>query len=391
MKIVHVVNHFLPDYGYQEHFLAKAMAALGHEVHVITSNRAYPDHGVYKIFAERYPDRVLPVRTYSRAGYTVHMLRAALEKNLQLVLRGLFGKIREIQPDLVIMHNLSRYETMRLAAYHRFFRPKWRLIVDDHTLFEFHEPKLYRRVYYALLRFFYGTLGMHKGIDQFVPVADECASFLQKVFRLPAEKMKVVPLGVDCELFRFSAEGREEIRKSLRLEADSFLLSYIGKIVPERGLHEMLDWLCPLLKAEPKLQLLILGAGLNSEYGRSLQEFTSREGIASKVHFLPGVTQDQLPRYFSAADAAIWPKQETIAAHEAAACRLPLILSNNPISRERTAGGNGFNCASPEEYRQAVSKLLRDSSYRKELADKGETYIRQHYSWDRLAKQFLSV
>ena len=391
MRIVHVVNHFLADYGYQEHFLAKAMAELGHEVHVIASNRAYPDHGVYKIFSEKYPARILPLRTYERAGYTVHLLNGAFEKNLQLLLRGLFGRLKAINPDLVIMHNFSRYETMRLAAYRRLFKPQWRLIVDDHSLFEFYDPRPFRKFYYSLLKFFYHGLGMHKGIDALVPVAAECAAFLEQVFRLPIGKMRVIPLGVDCDLFQFSETGRRQVREEFGISPGEFLLSYVGKVVPERGLLELLEWMLPLLKSQPAFRILIMGPGVNSAYGEKLREFSVIHGIAEKVHWRAAVAQDELPKFFSAADAAIWPRQETIAAYEAAACRLPLVLSKNLISMERTSAGNGFNCGSPQEYRAAVLQLINDPESRKQMADKGESYVRDFLSWRRLAAEFLRV
>jgi hypothetical protein len=42
MKIVHIVDYFQPVLGYQEAFLAKEHAKLGHEVFVITSDRYAP-------------------------------------------------------------------------------------------------------------------------------------------------------------------------------------------------------------------------------------------------------------------------------------------------------------------------------------------------------------
>ena len=42
MKIIHVVDYFQPILGYQEVFLAKEQAKLGHDVVVITSDRYAP-------------------------------------------------------------------------------------------------------------------------------------------------------------------------------------------------------------------------------------------------------------------------------------------------------------------------------------------------------------
>ena len=42
MKIVHVCDYIQPQLGYQEYYLAKEHAKMGHEVTVITSDRYYP-------------------------------------------------------------------------------------------------------------------------------------------------------------------------------------------------------------------------------------------------------------------------------------------------------------------------------------------------------------
>ena len=42
MKIAIVSGHFMPDVGYQEVYLARALSRLGHQVRIITSNKPSP-------------------------------------------------------------------------------------------------------------------------------------------------------------------------------------------------------------------------------------------------------------------------------------------------------------------------------------------------------------
>ena len=42
MHILHIVDYFMPNTGYQENLLAKWNRKEGHEVTVITSDRYYP-------------------------------------------------------------------------------------------------------------------------------------------------------------------------------------------------------------------------------------------------------------------------------------------------------------------------------------------------------------
>src|SRR6266540_353803 len=112
MRIVHVTNYLMPEVGYQDHYLAKYQAEAGHEVHVITSNRAYPPQKDYSVFSSLYPSRTVETGVERRDGYTLHRLQAHLERNMQLVLGGLISEIRSLDPDLVIAHGFTRFETM---------------------------------------------------------------------------------------------------------------------------------------------------------------------------------------------------------------------------------------------------------------------------------------
>ena len=42
MKILHIINYFQPQLGYQEYFLAKEQVKMGHKVYVVTSNLYFP-------------------------------------------------------------------------------------------------------------------------------------------------------------------------------------------------------------------------------------------------------------------------------------------------------------------------------------------------------------
>ena len=58
MKIVHLCSYIQPKLGYQEYYLAKEHAKMGHEVIVISSDRYYPfpdyNNTIKKILGNRF-------------------------------------------------------------------------------------------------------------------------------------------------------------------------------------------------------------------------------------------------------------------------------------------------------------------------------------------------
>ena len=81
MRIVHLVNYFTLGLGYQEEFLARLHAEFGHEVHVITSARAYARQSNYAPMGEVFPERTLVTGVDYLGGCTIHRLSPYGELN----------------------------------------------------------------------------------------------------------------------------------------------------------------------------------------------------------------------------------------------------------------------------------------------------------------------
>ncbi len=105
--IVHIVAYFQPELGYQEHFLAREMATAGHNVHMVTSNRFHPftnfDQTAGKVLGSRFTE----AGTSQRDGYTVHRLPLKWEYHNRVIVSGLSKTLKELSPDLVILHGTT--------------------------------------------------------------------------------------------------------------------------------------------------------------------------------------------------------------------------------------------------------------------------------------------
>lgn len=391
MRIVHLANYFIPDSGYQEPYLARHQAEAGHEVHVITSNRAYPKHGDYRAFADIFPSRVLPPSSAPHENFMLHRLPATLEMNMQLLLRGVFGKLKEIRPDIVFAHGLSRFETLRLALWKKVFEKRFTLVVDDHMLYSVYDRTWYRSLYHGIFNHLLHRAELVDVIDHVVPVSQETGDFLREVFRVPESKITMIPLGADCDRFRFDTEARSQLRARLGLEEDHTVIIYAGKLIQQKGLDLLYDACREHLASRDDLRLLLVGSGGDQPFARQIQEQSREDGIEDKIVWCGHVSHEELAGYYSAADLAIWPLQETMAAIEAASASLPLILRNSKVSRERTAGGNGLNCETIDDLKAAVGTLSRDRSLCRDMGERGARYVREHFDWKVLAQRFVDV
>lgn len=389
MKIVHITNYLMPELGYQEYYLAKYQANFGHEVHVITSNKAYPKQSDYSVFKDVYPKRDLQVESFNYENFTVHRLKSICEFNIQLLLLGILDSIRSISPDVIYMHGFTRFETLHIAIWKRLSRKQFILIIDDHMQLSAYVDKGYRKLYYSIFKLLFVKFSLVDAIDQVVPISNETKQFLQSFFPIPENKISIINLGVDRYTYYQSINDGVALRDKLGIPRDAFLILYVGKIASPKKCDWVYEISREYLITNNKVFLLFVGSGIESEYANKIRESIRKDRLESKVFWCSHVHHDELYKYYSAADVAIWPFQETKAALEAASCSLPIILRNSTIAQEYTSNGNGFACSSLDEQKNAIGILIENLELKKEMGMKGEDLIRRKYDWEMVAKKFV--
>ena len=131
MRIVHVIDYFQPELGYQEYYLAREQLALGHDVHVVCSDRYYPFPDYDRTIKPLLGDRIRPVSRGMECGVPVWRLPIAFERGRRALLRHLDTALGELRPEVVHAHNIVKLHTFQVAA--RKARHGYRLLVDEHA------------------------------------------------------------------------------------------------------------------------------------------------------------------------------------------------------------------------------------------------------------------
>ena len=125
-------------------------------------------------------------------------------------------------------------------------------------------------------------------------------------------------------------------RKSLGFNEEDFVVIYTGRIVPDKGVKELVEAV-QLLNNEPDIKLLVVGG---DNYGDSVSSnpyldvlHEMERQMKGRVHFTGFVPYEQLPSYLSLADVAVVPSRINealgMSAIEATAMGLPVIATND--------------------------------------------------------------
>ncbi len=137
-------------------------------------------------------------------------------------------------------------------------------------------------------------------------------------------RIRAIPNGCDATIFH--PRDRNEARAALQLDADAELVVYVGRLVPEKGLRELLDAMTLLAPQRPKLQLALVGEGPM----RAELEARVAAGPTLRVH-LPGAQgPHEVARWMAASDLVTLPSYSEGHPNvlvEALACGRPVVAT----------------------------------------------------------------
>ena len=190
------------------------------------------------------------------------------------------------------------------------------------------------------------------------------------------DRITVLRNGVDTELFR--PDQREETRASLGISGP--LLLSVGNLVESKG-H---DLVIRALSRLPEANLFIIGEG---EERNSLEKLADSLRLSHRVHFLDNLPQEELRRYYSAADLLVLASSREGWANvllEAMACGTPVVateVGGNPEVVASRDAGRIVRERTPEALAAGIADLLKSPPER----EMTRRYA-QDFGWEEVSR-----
>jgi glycosyltransferase involved in cell wall biosynthesis len=385
MKIALVSGFYSEGMGYAENCLPRALASLGHEVHVITSDmNVYgntPDYSkTYEAFLG--PARVQP-GVHRSDGYTVHRLMSTL-LNGYVRMHGLGAKVRELRPEIVHSIEIASLQTFSLAAMQPL--ANFRLFTETHQHMSVVKPFLKTKGH-LLKKLVYGatrtlpTKAASTRVQKCYAISPDCAEVAVRFYGVPPQKIKLQSLGADTSLFRpVETEADISLRRAMRSELgiadDAIVCVYTGRFSVDKNPLLLAQAIERLAARDGRFVGLFIGDGLQR---------TQIEACRNTI-IRPFMTHRRLSEFYRMADIAVWPTQESMSMLDAAASGLPLVVSNKMGERERVEGnGDVFEEGSLEDL-VAVLERMADAEKRRALGQAGRRKMVAKFSWLGVAR-----
>lgn len=348
MKIVHVClsGVYTEGWSYQENFLSKYHKRLGNEVTLIANKLMYDDTGK-KVETQESSY----INDY---GVKVLRLQEKAGKPLSKFQRypGLYAVLEKEQPDILFVHSCQFLDTDQIIKYKK-AHSQVIVYVDNHADFSnsatgwvsrniLHKV-IWRRCAKKLLPV----------TETFYGVMPSRVEFLEKMYGLPKDKVKLLVMGADDEKVEIALkpEVKQRVRAQHGISADDFLIITGGKIDNAKRQTLLLMQAVNDLKL-PNVKLLIFGS-VAEELKNEVDRLCS-----PVVQYIGWVDSKVTDQYFAAADLVAFPGRHSVFWEQVAGMGIPMVCKYWDGTTHVDVGGNVrfIQRDSAEE----IANILRD-------------------------------
>ena len=237
--------------------------------------------------------------------------------------------------------------------------------------------------------------GMTKSMaraDAVVTDSEFSRSEIIKYYPQFADKLHVVPCGVDMQKFRPASEAEiRRVRQVHRIEGDYFL--FLGTLEPRKNLVRLVEGYSLLHSRYPDCPKLVLAGGRGWQY-QNIFDIVELLHLEQQVQFLDYVPAADMAGLYSGAFAFVFPSLYEgfgMPPLEAMACGTPVLTSKAASLPE--AVGKAAVLVHPknlESIEHGLELLLNDTGLRERLVRMG---MRQaaRMSWENAAEKLMRV
>ncbi len=227
-----------------------------------------------------------------------------------------------------------------------------------------------------------------RGADKIIAVSAASKTDIAE-YGIDPEKIVVIHNGVDTEFYKPSTPSFQDEYKN----GFDNLLIFVGRIIQQKGLTNLIDAFPRVLKEHPKTGLLIVGKG---KLKKQLREKVKKMDLEKNIIFPGFIPEDKMPELYSSADIFVLPslwEVLPIALLEALASGAPLLASNaggNPEIVEMGSNGHIFEKGNVDMLVEKLNMMLSDKEGRMQMGKRSRQCALEKFDWEIIKDKTLS-
>lgn len=237
----------------------------------------------------------------------------------------------------------------------------------------------------------------HQHVNHFIAITEKAKELLVKE-GADANKITVIPAGLDCETFK-PTEKDAALMQKLEVSKDAIKILFVGRFVEEKGIFDLLS---AFSKINTKnIQLLVVGAG-TPETTTQIHKLAQDLNLQSIVKFLGSINYTEMPKIHNiadifclpSADTKFWAEQFGYSIVEAMACGKPAVSTYSgsiPEIVKDQSTGLLVEQHNPTALATALEKLVNDQQLREKYGTTARKWVVEKFEAEKIAKQIANV
>lgn len=381
--IIHEVD-YLRKVVYEFQTMADLLSLAGHNVYVVDYESMWNKKGVGSLRTKEME----VARVYSKSKVKVihpGFIRIPVISRISVFITHYFTikkVIKEKKIDVILLYSVPTNGLQTVFLAKRFGIPVVFRLLD--TLNQLVPNRFLSKITY------YMEKSVYPRVKIVLTVSPKLAEYAK---RMGAKKVRVLPLGVDTDLFHPDIDTTE-LRK--RWELGDKVVVFVGTLPKFSGLDMFICGFYHLLCHEPKAQLLIVGDG---EQRKDLEWFANWCGIGDRVIITGFQPHESIPQYINLASVCISPFLVTDVTRDIfptkvmlyLACGKPVVSSPLDGMKDMVNEEQGVIYIDNGLEQAEILKLLRSDERRNKLGQAGLDYVKETHSYGRIIKQLETV
>jgi len=379
--------------------LAEDLAALGHQITVITSMPHYDAGRIWDEYRGKLIqcDRHGPINVYRLYLYVPNDRGRFLGRLLNY---ASFNTLSAVTGTLVRQHDIVLVPSPPLTnGLSADLISRLRRIPFVYNVQDIWPDVVIRAGVMTNPR----TIAFFRGLERYVYRRAAAVTVISEGFRqnllakgVSSSKIKVIPNFFDTEFVRplprhnsFSSDNRLD---------DKFVVLFAGNVGYSQGLETVLDAAQQLTDLQDLL-FLIVGNGVAKA---GLETYAQERGLQN-VCFLPFQPHEVLPKMYASSDICLVPLRKGFT-NESVPCKVFTIMaSGRPMIASVDEGSDTWElveqaqcglCVPPENphaLAKAIRTLCADPALRERLGRNGREHVVQHYTRQVVARQYHAL
>jgi len=228
-----------------------------------------------------------------------------------------------------------------------------------------------------------------------IKIADKVTAInctLKNYLKLPQAKTRIIPNGVDTEIFVNNPSA--QLKKQLGLDK-AFTIGYVGVLREWVDLEPVYASVKELNNEKLDIRLLIVGEEGDLNKNKILAQ---KYGVLDRSIFTGTIPYTQIPEYISCMDVCLLPFKLDMVSQNALplklfeymACEKP-VISTDLIGTREAVENRVLYASNSKEFKEKIYELLRNDELCRKMGLEGRKFVKENYSWQMICSKLEEI